>query len=215
MTNVILYTYFFLPEGGVEAIGAVGDFSTVSVFVVAVLSTDVGDDLPDEKSLSFQEAVSQLDRFTSSFMTSSKSWVATISGDKRGGGSDVVFARIGSVVGREVTITSSLPDSEAVDGDFFLGFGKTLGGNFSGAETSEGETFSDGDVFSVGSSSGGFALALLPCGRATGGLNFVGRITSPCRCNFFIFSSILNVGGSSTEDLGSLDALMFRFITFS
>jgi hypothetical protein len=122
---------------------------------------------------------------------------------------------MGNVIGREVDITSSLPESEAVDGDFFLGLGKVLGGNFPWVETSDGGTFPGDVAFPLGASTGGFALVLFPGGGATGGLNFVGRITSPSKCNFFNFSSILKVGGSSTEDLGSLEALMFRFCTFS
>jgi hypothetical protein len=144
--------------------------------------------------------------------------VATISGDNKGGEGDAVCGDvgIGNVIGRNVgDDTSSLPESDPVDGNFFLGLGKVLGGSFPCAKTSDGGTF-PGDVgFSLGADTGGFAFVLFADGGATGGLNFVGRITSPPKCSFLSFSSIVKVGGSSTEDLGSLVALMFKFCTFS
>lgn len=90
---------------------------------------DEAEEFREEKSLSSQDTVSHLDRFTSSSMMSSRNCVATISGDSTGGGRNVICCSVdrGNVAGRGVFGGSS----EVLDDDFFfLGLGNVFGGAF-------------------------------------------------------------------------------------
>lgn len=114
-------------------------------------STDEFEDLGE--SLSTHDAVSQLDRFTSSSMTSSRNCVATISGDKIGAGRNVICCSLdrGNVItGRGVLVTSfvALVVSEVLVEGFLFGFGNVLGGAFPwGVLTTSVGSFFEGTLF--------------------------------------------------------------------